>query len=270
MLPEPGAPSPKPSPRASSKLSPWAPPDATNDREPDDHGSRAPGEVPPSDAVAAPLWPDAGYAAPGLPSPREAYTELFAALGVAVGVAVLGLLLGWAWHFAAPTLPLRKVEEGAVYLSGEPEQLIAADGWFTLLGLVFGALVAVLVWVLARRWRGPIQLGGLLLGSLVGGWLAWRVWHTVGLAEYHKLLASAPVDTILQRPAELRAIHRLSQQTFGSELISAVGGNLLVPAFGAVMTYALLAAWSRWSSLRRHEEEAASTSVEGRGWAELG
>lgn len=259
IVPDSGPTSPKPSPKPSPKASPWAPPDSTDA-----------GAAPLSEPVLAPMWPDAGYGAPAALPPRNTAAELLAALGVAVGVGALGLLLGWVWHEVAPTLPLRKVEEGAVYLSAEPEQLIAADGWFTLLGFVFGALTAVLVWVLMRRWRGPIQLGGLLLGSTVAGWLAWRVWHTVGLAEYRERLASVPVDTIVQRPAELRAIHRLSEQTFGSELISAVGGNLLVPALGAVITYALLAAWSRWSSLRRHEEELASTSVEGRSRPELG
>ncbi|GIF95239.1 hypothetical protein [Catellatospora citrea] len=171
------------------------------------------------------------------------------ALALAVVIAVLGLGLGLLWHAVAPTLPLRIVEEGAVYTSTEPEQLAAAEGWFVLLGLGFGMLCAIAAWALLPARRGPIQLAGLLLGTLIAGWAAWWLGHDIGLAAYQDKLAHAPVDTLVQRPVDLRAVKKLSFFPY------AIGGVLLIPALGAVVTYALAAAWSRWPSLRRHEDE---------------
>lgn len=172
------------------------------------------------------------------------------ALATAVGIGLLGLGLGVLWHTVAPTLPLRVVEGGRqLYTSAEPEQLAAAEGWFVLLGLGFGVLVAVLAWVLLPRRRGPLQLAGVLAGALVAGWLAWWFGHDIGLAAYEHQVATAPVDTIVQRPPDLRAVQELSFFPY------ALGGSLLVPALGAVVAYAMMAAWSRWPSLRRHEDE---------------
>ena len=52
-----------------------------------------------------------------------------------------------------------------------PEEYIAADGWFTLLGLGFGLLVAIVAWLVLRRDRGPFLLLGVVAGTL-GGRLA--------------------------------------------------------------------------------------------------
>lgn len=183
------------------------------------------------------------------PRPRPTVaSELWPAVAVALGIGVLGLALGWAWYALAPTLPLKIVAEGAVYTSAEPEQLAASDSWFVLLGFGFGLLVALLVWVLLPRRRGPWQLAGVVLGCLVAGWAAWWLGHNIGLAHYQDLLAHAPVDTLIQKPVDLRAVKHLDFFPY------AIGGSLLVPALGAVVMYALLAAWSSWPSLRRGEE----------------
>ncbi|MEV0458904.1 DUF2567 domain-containing protein [Catellatospora methionotrophica] len=171
------------------------------------------------------------------------------ALVLAAVIGVLGLGLGLLWHAVAPTLPLRIVEGGAVYTSPEPEQLAAAEGWFVLLGLGFGLLCAIGAWVLLPARRGPIQLAGLLVGTLIAGWAAWWLGHDIGLAAYQDKLANAPVDTLIQKPVDLRAVKKLTFFPY------AIGGVLLIPALGAVVTYALAAAWSRWPSLRRHEDE---------------
>ena len=36
-----------------------------------------------------------------------------------------------------------------------PEEYIAADGWFTILGFGFGLVAAVVAWLVLRRYRGP-------------------------------------------------------------------------------------------------------------------
>ncbi|WP_186315770.1 DUF2567 domain-containing protein [Catellatospora sichuanensis] len=195
---------------------------------------------------------DQGPIEPGRPasSPRGGLgADVLWALGLAAVIGVLGLGLGLLWHAVAPTLPLRIVEEGAVYTSAEPEELAAAEGWFVLLGLGFGMLCAIAAWVLLPARRGPIQLAGLLLGTLIAGWAAWWLGHNIGLAAFVDQKDHAPVDTILQRPVDLRAVKKLTFFPY------AIGGVLLIPALGAVVTYALAAAWSRWPSLRRHEDE---------------
>ncbi|WP_212825784.1 DUF2567 domain-containing protein [Catellatospora sp. TT07R-123] len=183
------------------------------------------------------------------PRPRPPVgAEVGSAVVAALVVGVLGLALGWAWHLLAPTLPLKVVQDGAVYTSNEPEQLAAADGWFVLLGFGFGLLAALLAWVLLPRRRGPWQLAGVVVGCLIAGWAAWWLGHSIGLAHYQDLLAHAPVDTMINKPVDLRAVKHLDVFPW------AIGGSLLVPALGAVIMYAMLAAWSRWPSLRRNEE----------------
>ena len=74
-----------------------------------------------------------------------------------------------AWRAARPALVVARAAVPVINAEAErrrgqrpaPEQLIAADGWFTLLGFGFGLLAAVLVWLLLRRDRGPaLLLGG--------------------------------------------------------------------------------------------------------------
>lgn len=196
-----------------------------------------------------------GYGEPVDPVQEEAPArggygaDVLWALVTAAVIGVLGLGLGLVWRGLAPTLPLRMADIGLVYTSPEPEELAAAEGWFVLLGLGFGVLVAVLAWVLMPSRRGPIQLAGVLVGSIVAGWVAWWFGHHIGLAEYEQLKTSAPIDTIVHRPPDLRAVKEFGFFPY------AIGGTLLIPAFGAVVSYALMAAWSRWPSLRRDEDE---------------
>ncbi|WP_348650276.1 DUF2567 domain-containing protein [Verrucosispora sp. WMMD573] len=179
---------------------------------------------------------------------------------VAVGAAtvlVLGLLgapLGWLWAAVAPATPVVKSGDGAVYGQAQPEQPIAADGWFSLLGLAFGVLTALAVWFLLRRHRGPVGLVVAAAGGLAAGLVAWQVGRRVGLASYQRLLDSAPDGTRFSKPADLRA--------GGIELFLGVlpvpYGNLLLPAFAAAVTYTLFAGWSRWPSLRPEPESDAA------------
>ncbi|MBQ1050345.1 DUF2567 domain-containing protein [Micromonospora sp. C51] len=175
-----------------------------------------------------------------------------AAFGVAT-VLVLGLLgapLGWLWAAVAPATPVVKSGDGAVYGQPQPEQPIAADGWFSLLGLAFGVLTALAVWFLLRRHRGPVGLVVAAAGGLAAGLVAWQVGRRVGLASYQRLLDSAPDGTRFSKPADLRAGG--IEQFLG--VLPVPYGNLLLPAFAAAVTYTLLAGWSRWPSLRPEPE----------------
>jgi hypothetical protein len=174
---------------------------------------------------------------------------------VAVSVAASGVLLGLAWHLVAPPLPLIKVDgDRLAYVGPEPEQPVAADGWFTILGFAFGIVAAVLVWVLVRRLRGPLQLIALTLGAAGAGYIAFLVGTNINTS-FDEWREAAQVDSIVERPAELSASNMRLCLPFLDRCVSVRSGNLLVPALGSVIGYSLLAGWSSWPSLRREEEE---------------
>ncbi|MFV2101095.1 DUF2567 domain-containing protein [Micromonospora sp. LOL_024] len=201
--------------------------------------------------------PDTPAAEPPVPaSPDEPQPQRRPARVVAVGavtvlvLAVLGAPLGLLWAALAPATPVIKSGDGAVYGQPQPEQPVAADGWFSLLGLAFGVLAGLVVWFVLRRRRGPVGLFAVVVGGLATGVVAWQVGRRIGLAGYQRLLETAPDGTPLTKPAGLRA--------GGVELFLGVlpvpYGNLLLPAFGAAAAYTLLAGWSRWPSLRPEPE----------------
>jgi hypothetical protein len=183
-------------------------------------------------------------------SPRRPGRALAGAAGVVLVIVALGAPLGLLWSALAPALPLVKQEDGATAVQPAPEELIAADGWFSLLGLGFGLLVAIAIWLLLRRYRGPVGLIAVGLGGIGAAVVAWRVGRQIGLDAYQRALESAPVGTLFTKPPDLRAGG--FEWLFG--FVPVVRGNLLLPAFGAIMMYTLLAGWSRWPSLRPEPE----------------
>ncbi|WP_436970738.1 DUF2567 domain-containing protein [Micromonospora rifamycinica] len=197
--------------------------------------------------------PSAGLAQPADRRPRR---TLAVAGALVLGLAALGGPLGLLWAALAPDTPVRKTAEGAVYAQPQPEQPIAADGWFSLLGLGFGVLAAIAVWTLLRRRRGPVDLAALTVGALGAALVAWQLGRRIGLDGYQRLLVSAPAGTPFDKPADLRAggIERVLG------VLPVPYGNLLLPAFAAAVTYTLLAGWSRWPSLRPEPEPG------GAGW----
>ncbi|RIV38366.1 DUF2567 domain-containing protein [Micromonospora radicis] len=165
-------------------------------------------------------------------------------------LTLLGVPLGLLWAAIAPATPVVKTAAGAVYGQPQPEQPIAADGWFSLLGLGFGVLAAIAVWAVLRARRGPVGLVVTVAGTLAAAVVAWQLGRRIGLGTYERMLATLPDGTAFTKPADLRA--------GGIELLFGVVpvpfGNLLLPAFGAAVVYTLLAGWSRWPSLRPEPE----------------
>ncbi|GGY83936.1 hypothetical protein GCM10010300_29960 [Streptomyces olivaceoviridis] len=105
-------------------------------------------------------------------------TELREAAVITVAVALGGVLLGLLWWWLAPHVPLigDEVDKNwVVYLKdSEGEQAVGVDGTFTLLGLAFGLVSAVVVFLLRRRGGVPLAVA-LGLGGLLGSLLAWRL-----------------------------------------------------------------------------------------------
>ena len=100
-----------------------------------------------------------------------------------------------------------------------------------------------------RPW--PAGLVAVALGSVGAAVVAWQLGRRVGLAAYDRLLASAPVGDSLAKPPDLRA----GGVEWLFDVVPVVRGGLLLPAFAAVVTYTLLAGWSRWPSLRPEPEQ---------------
>ncbi|MDT0477227.1 AAA family ATPase [Streptomyces sp. DSM 41014] len=113
-------------------------------------------------------------------------TELVEGLVTLVVVTVGGVLLGLLWWWLAPHVPLVGEVSGkswVVYLKdSEGEQAIGVDGTFTLLGLAFGALSGLVVFLARRRGGVPLTVG-LGVGALLAGLVAWRLGVWLGPTE---------------------------------------------------------------------------------------
>jgi len=172
--------------------------------------------------------------------------EALAAFGVLVVVAGLGWPLGLLWTAVAPRVPVRK-EGGALYYgTSEPEQIMAGDGWFALLGVVIGIALAVLVWVLLRRGRGPLQMIALVLGCLAAASIAYYVGHKIGADAFERLRATTPDGVVFDGPLRLN----ITRQKAGHLWPARPDGVLALQAGAAALAYTCLAGWSRFASLR--------------------
>jgi hypothetical protein len=113
-------------------------------------------------------------------------TEVREAAVIAVAVALGGVLLGVLWWWLAPSVPLvgDVVDKNwVVYLKdSEGEQAAGVDGTFTLLALAFGAVSAVVAFLVRRRGGVPLVVA-LGVGGFLGSLLAWRVGVWLGPAQ---------------------------------------------------------------------------------------
>ncbi|MCX4401345.1 AAA family ATPase [Streptomyces sp. NPDC059837] len=136
-----------------------------------------PPHQPPSDDAHAWQAPPAGGVAGTVEYEQDGpgmKTEVKEAAVVTVAVALAGVLLGVLWWWLAPHVPL-VADDSAVYLKDtEGEQAIGVDGTFTLLALAFGAVSAVVVFLVRRRGGVPLVVA-LAVGGVLGSLLAWRI-----------------------------------------------------------------------------------------------
>lgn len=180
--------------------------------------------------------------APDSPVPprRRPARAVLAGLATALALTALGAPLGLLWAGVAPGVPVAQSAGGPVLRESQPEQFIAADGWFSVLGLGYGVLAAVGVWWVLRRHRGAVALVALTFGTVGAALVAWQLGRHIGLGDYERWRAGAAVGETFLRPADLRAGGVRLLWGF----LPSVRGDLLVPAFGAAVTYTLLAGWA--------------------------
>jgi len=204
-----------------------------------------PAAVPPYPVAVPTGWPAADR-------PRRSWRRsLGVHLGALLVLVLLGLPFGLVWAAVAPGVPVLRTEDGAILAQPQPEEFIAADGWFSLLGLVLGVGAAIAAWALLRQHRGPVGMLVVVVGMLGAATLAWQVGRRIGLSGYERLLRDAPAGTSFTKPPDLHG----GQYTEVLGFVPAIQ-DLLVPAFGAAVVYTLLAGWSRYPDLRPEPEPA--------------
>jgi hypothetical protein len=151
-------------------------------------------------------------------------TEVREAAVVTVAVALGGVLLGLLWWWLAPHVPLVGDQVGkswVVYLEDtEGEQAAGVDGTFTLLGLGFGLVSAVAVFLARRRGGVPLVVA-LCLGGVLGSLLAWRLGIWLGPQS----------DVIAHAKAVGKGV------TFSAPLRLGAKGALLAWPLGAVLVH---------------------------------
>lgn len=165
---------------------------------------------------------------PERPRRRPWGRTVLVAVSTALVIAAAGGPLGLLWHWLSPTVPMIDTgANGIVVNDPSPEEFIAAEGWFVLLGFGFGLVVAVVAWMVLRRHRGPALLLGVTVGALAAAPVAWQLGRQIGLGAYERWRDTATSGATYSAPPDLHT-----------------HGTLLVPAFAAVIVMTLLAGWS--------------------------
>lgn len=178
----------------------------------------------------------AGRRRPGLPM----------AVAVALATAVLGVGAALLWRLVAPHIVVIKAEQGFLYAEPQPEQAVAADGWFAFLGVAAGLLAAILAWVGLRRHRGVVVLVALVVGSLLGAWLGWWLSIRLEMAHFEALAASVPLGGELEAPLSLRITDLDRNQTWPPRFT----GVVVAQALAAAAVYTVLAGFAADPELR--------------------
>lgn len=163
-------------------------------------------------------------------------------VGVVLGLAVTGALIGGLWAWIAPPIHAvvgltRTGERGHDYLGNESEHFFVAPCLMLGLLTVVAAMASVLAWQW-REYRGPGMVIGLSIGLMtcaataaaVGALLVWMRYGALHF-DAVPLLDDQTVEHVIQAPPVFFA-HGLLQ----------VAATVLWPAGIAALVYAVLAA----------------------------
>lgn len=156
-----------------------------------------------ADGGPAPAGPSAGAAgADGNRDRRRG--DVLAGTAVATGVAVQGVPMGLLWSALAPRARVVVLAGGPGLADPNTKAFIGADGTFLLLTAAAGLVCGVLALLMGGRRHGVATALGLAVGGLVASYVAWRVGHRIGLAEFRRAV-SGPVGTATPLYLTLRA-----------------------------------------------------------------
>lgn len=134
--------------------------------------------------------------------------------------ALAGLPVALVWRAVAPLPRIIKRADGLYRAGGEGnEASIAADGWFAVLALLAGVLIALAVYLRTRPGR-VVPLLALAAGGLIGAVVAWRVGVLLGPGPIEDTARGLDVGARFDAPLKVSAL-----------------GVLLAWPMGAVITY---------------------------------
>ena len=144
---------------------------------------------------------------PRRPRRYDLRTELLIGASLVAGSAVLGLLMGLLWHLVAPKVPLYADTSAIYLLDPEGEQAISSDMYFAMIGAGFGLLVGALAYWRSRAREGGLTVVvGLVLGGLLGGWIAMKLGVALGPSSNIVATAKAvPLGRTFYAPLTLTA-----------------------------------------------------------------
>jgi len=126
-----------------------------------------------------------GIESPAVP-PAESSSSPSAGRGVlrlVVASLIVAVVMGIVWNFVAPT-PKYVATKGAFYFASDlPGEFMAMDGWFAVLGVIAGVVLAAVA--LLRTRPGTLEVVTLALCGIGGSYLAWGVGHVLGPSRPH-------------------------------------------------------------------------------------
>jgi uncharacterized protein DUF2567 len=105
------------------------------------------------------------------PAKVEFKADLLPALTVLGLIPLLGMGVGWLWTRLAPPQRMTFVDGGSVPLPVESYHRFDDLAVYAVLCLGIGVITGVGAWFLRER-RGPVIMIAVVLGSVVGAWLA--------------------------------------------------------------------------------------------------
>jgi hypothetical protein len=159
--------------------------------------------------------------------------DLLPALSLALLLAVFGLPLGWIWSRIAPPQRVGMSTDGQVLpLVDETYHVFDDVAIYLLMGLAFGIVAGVAVWLLRER-RGPTVMFAAVLGAVAAGWLM----STTGVsfaAGLYVVPSALKVGTLFDIAPQLNT-----------------SWILLAPPLGVALAYLVLSAWSGTEDLGR-------------------
>lgn len=181
-------------------------------------------------------------------------------VATAIVVAALGFPLGWLWSSVSPWLPATFSGGSLYYSDPEGDQSAAQESIYVLISVGAGILLAILAWLILRKFRGPIMVAALALGGCFAGWIMWRFGRSVGRDHARELVSAAKDGTNIKLPVDIR----IERNGLWHGFIPYIAGDLVYLAIAAVAVYCLIAGFTAYADLvpRRHSRGAPSSDVD--------
>jgi hypothetical protein len=131
---------------------------------------------------------------------------LLTTLAIVIGSAILGVIGGLIWAAIAPQALFVVASHGVAYVvNPETSAFIAADGWFSIVGVTGGLIIGLAGYLLGARRYGPLPVAGVLVGATAASFLAWSTGRSIGLGSFRHQLGTSKAGTLLRQPADLGA-----------------------------------------------------------------